>query len=164
MNDRAYLERAGFTGFVTPSALRSSSLAGVPSSPGVYAVLRENTEPPRFLDRSVGGHFKGKDPTVAVAQLQDAWMPGTAILCIGKAGGASIGATLRGRLRQYLDFGAGRPVGHWGGRYIWQLADSAELLFAWCTMGDLEPRQVERSMLADFRQQHGRLPFANLAG
>lgn len=164
MTDRTLLEQTGFKGFISVSALRASSLAEVPNSAGVYVVLREDNGPPRFLDRSVGGHFKGKDPTVRVAVLSDAWVPGCPVLYIGKAGASDSKATLRHRLRQYLDFGAGNPVGHRGGRYIWQLSDSAELLLAWRVTDDLEPRQVEHSMLAGFRQRHGRLPFANLIG
>jgi len=65
-------------------------------------------------------------------------------------------------LRQYREFGRGRPVEHWGGRLIWQLESHAELLVCWRTTSE-EPRQVEELMLAAFKDRYGRLPFANLS-
>jgi hypothetical protein len=80
---------------------------------------------------------------------------GCPLVYIGKA------ARLRTRLRQYRDHGQGKPVGHWGGRYIWQLSDSGELLVAWKVTNDA-PRLVEKEMLAAFVDRYGQLPFANL--
>jgi hypothetical protein len=62
---------------------------------------------------------------VPVEALQSKWVPDAHTSYIGKADNA------RRRLEQFARFGAGEPVAHWGGRYIWQLADSAELLVAW---------------------------------
>jgi hypothetical protein len=59
--------------------------ADVPSSPGVYTVVRPATTPPSFLDTSPAGWFKGKDPTVPRKQLAAAWVPGESIVYIGKA-------------------------------------------------------------------------------
>ena len=54
-------------------------------------------------------------------------------------------------------------IGHWGGRYIWQLADSADLVVAWrrCNEGETA-REREVELLSAFTQQYARLPFANL--
>jgi excinuclease UvrABC nuclease subunit len=76
------------------------------------------------------------------------------VLYIGKAD------ALRRRVRQYMAFGAGRPVGHWGGRLIWQLADSDALLVAWRETA--EPLRVEAELLNAFADVFGSLPFANL--
>ena len=123
--------------------------------PGSLAVGCPFTGLPSFLSVSLGGRFKGKDPTVSSRELCENWVTGTPVVYIGKA------TSLRARLRQYRDFGNGKPVGHWGGRYIWQLADAAELLVAWKPTAG-EPRTIEAEMIAAFVQQFGKRPFANL--
>ncbi|HVX28920.1 MAG TPA: hypothetical protein VHA53_00465, partial [Nitrolancea sp.] len=68
---------------------------------------------------------------------------------------------LRRRLDEYRRYGAGEPVAHTGGRYIWQLADSRELLVAWRE----EPAALalEQSLIQSFKAMHdGKRPFANL--
>jgi len=85
-------------------------------------------------------------------------------LYIGKAGGSGSSATLRNRLTAYIRFGAGRPVGHWGGRLIWQLRDASDLQICWKSTGDHQPREVEKQLIHAFITAHGTRPFANLAG
>ena len=54
-------------------------------------------------------------------------------------------------------------MGHWGGRYLWQLADSSEFVIAWQeSPTEVNPRDEEKQLLRRFRETHGRLPFANL--
>jgi hypothetical protein len=68
------------------------------------------------------------------------------------------------RLKQYADFGAGKPIGHWGGRYIWQLADSDALLVAWKESAPPETAAMaEARLVGQFKNEHGCLPFANIA-
>lgn len=147
----------GFEGFVTFEALGSRAIDDVPQSAGIYTVLRIAETPPTFLERSSGGRFKGREPAVPIAQLTSNWVDGSVVTYIGKA------ENLCRRVRQYRDFGSGRPVGHWGGRYVWQLADSSDLLVAWrrCRKGETS-RGLEAGLLAEFHTEHGRLPFANL--
>jgi hypothetical protein len=115
------------------------------------------------LSEGTGGHFKGQDPNVSLSELKDNWVEGTPVIYIGKAGGAGNTATLNKRLGQYLRFGQGANVGHWGGRYIWQLADSRDLIVCWKTLTDDDPREVEHQMIAEFKATHaGKRPFANL--
>jgi hypothetical protein len=73
---------------------------------------------------------------------------------------------LRGRLDEYARFGAGDPIGHRGGRLIWQLADVDELLVAWQRITWEETaRDYEKRLLRRFADLHaGRRPFANLTG
>jgi hypothetical protein len=155
--DRDDLADRGFAGFITFAQLRSASSTRVSDSPGVYAVLRESDDLPVFLDENPGGRFNGRDPTVPVARLVDKWVQGCHVLYLGKAD------RLRRRLRQFADFGAGKPVGHWGGRYIWQIDGAHDFTVAWREGNQLETaRRVEMNLLREFSDCFGRLPFANL--
>lgn len=150
------LKVAGFTGFVPVAELWNRALRMIPDVPGVYAVCRVSNEAPVFLETGTGGHFKGKDPNVAVEELAANWVDGTPVVYIGKA------TSLRKRISQYIRFGQGKPVGHCGGRYIWQLADASELLFCWREV-DGNPDAVETELICAFREAYGSRPFANLS-
>jgi hypothetical protein len=150
----------GFGSFVRFADLPTSD---VPTGPGVYIVTRPTMTPPVFLPHSPAGWFKGKDPSVPLPELQMSWVPGEFVVYIGKANaGVSGRRGLRKRLDEYRRHGAGQPVGHWGGRMIWQLADSAELLVAWRQEDDA--RTLEKAMIADFVAVYGKRPFANRTG
>lgn len=136
----------------------------VPRIPGVYLVVREDRRAPRFLRRSRGGPFNGRDPTLPVAALRAQWVPGAAILYVGKAGGTNQRATLHSRLICYMRFGLGLPTAHWGGRCIWQLADAGALQIYWKAAPSAQPRANEKHLIAAFVERYGRRPFANLTG
>lgn len=155
------IQQAGFSGFVAISALQTSECCEIPRLPGVYMVVRPNPVNPDFLGESTGGHFKGKNPAVAVALLKGKWVEDALVLYVGKAGGPGAIATLNSRIRLYMQFGQGKPVGHWGGRYIWQLRHSGNLLVCWKT-SDAAPRTVENGLIQEFERAYGKLPFANL--
>jgi hypothetical protein len=123
-------------------------------------VNRASDAAPTFLAASTAGWRKGTNPAVSTTQLAAKWVEGAEILYIGKAdAGAAADHGLRGRLRQYARHGLG-GTSHHGGRYIWQLQDSAALLVAWKSAPD--PRGEESSLLAEFEMLHNALPFANL--
>lgn len=157
----ADIRNSGFSGFLSISALQKSKCSDVPNEPGVYLILRSGAALPKFLDASIGGHFKGNNPTVAARTLESRWLENTPVLYIGKAGPRT--ATLRSRLWQYLRFGQGQRVGHWGGRYIWQLRESCDLLVCWKITALDSPRMIEKALMNEFKQAHGKLPFANLS-
>lgn len=154
------IRQNGFHGFLSISALQTSKCCAAPNEPGVYLILRPNSAPPEFLVQSVGGHFKNRNPTVSVDRLQEKWVEDALILNIGKAGPGK--ATIKSRLKQYMRFGQGQRAGHRGGRYIWQLTNSSNLLVCWKTTGDAVPRTVEKALIEEFRAVYGKLPFANL--
>ena len=156
---QAGLAETGFVGFV---AFAELPLAEVPPTAGVYVVVRPDAAKPVLFERSPAGWFKGQDPSVDVERLERKWVADASIIYIGKAGLGSRGGGLRRRLDQYRRHGAGEPVGHWGGRFIWQLADRQQLRVGWKVTPDIDPEDVEFSLIADFVGAYGRLPFANL--
>ena len=163
MMNRDFLQAQGFEGFMTIGELMGGAKTLIPARMGVYVVLRESEAAPQFQSEGTGGFFKGRNPNVSLAELTDNWVEGTPVVYIGKAGGSDSSATLQKRLTQYLRFGQGANVGHWGGRYIWQLADSKDLVVCWKVLSNEDPRDVEQKMIADFKAVHGgKRPFANL--
>jgi len=149
--NRDWLANEGFVGFVSFRDIKTSTVRAVP---GVYVLLRPDLSAPTYLDRNPGGSKKG-DPTVSVSTLAAAWLEDAHVVYIGKA------TSLRSRLRQYWRYGSGGNS-HRGGRYIWQTANSGDLLVAWREHADRSARDVERELKDDFKGRYGKWPFANL--
>jgi hypothetical protein len=144
------------TASATFAQLREGELAAVPSDPGIYMVLTP-PGPSAFEEESCGGHFKDRDPSVSVSLLETKWVETAPVLYIGKAN------NLRRRLREYCVFGEGRRIGHWGGRFVWQLRGCQTLVVTWMPTPGEDPRKVEQEMISRFEATFGRLPFANLS-
>jgi hypothetical protein len=155
----AGLRESGFEGFVRVADLGTAT---IPDEPGVYVVIRDGGEKPAFRAESVAGWFKGKDPSAPLESLEDAWVDGAELLYVGGTGDGESGATLRTRLEQLRRYAAGEPVGHTGGRYLWQLRDRHRLLVAWKPVPSREVRTAKSELMAAFWDRHGVLPFANL--
>jgi hypothetical protein len=149
-----HLRDLGFAGFVPLAGLGKAGRS-LPAEPGVYVVLCDPTSTHGYLERSVGGSFKGQDGTVDVPTLIDAWVPGPDCLYIGQTT-----TSVRSRVASLVAYGRGAPVGHRGGRFLWQLQEHGELLIAWLVDGN--PIRAERELLDAFETRYGRLPFANL--
>jgi hypothetical protein len=150
------IKRQDFVGFVSVSFLRESACRQIPEIPGIYLVLRLQPEPPVFLEQNPGGHFKGRNPTVSIQEMRQAWVPDSLVIYIGKA------SALRKRLSNYMRFGEGKPASHWGGRYVWQLADAASLLVCWKETPNEDPRLAESELIQEFSARYDKRPFANL--
>jgi hypothetical protein len=150
--DHQDLTGRGFVGFQLLHQL-PRRCQHIPSDSGIYVA---NLEPPvtGFLPRSVGGHCKGSDPTVPVARLEDKRLEGVPTLYIGRA------TDLRKRVDLLARYGRGEPVGHQGGRYLWQIAEHDNLRVAWKL--DSDPVGAEAELLDEFEAAYGQLPFANL--
>jgi len=155
------IKAAGFAGFKSISQLWIDH-STIPNEKGVYLIINPKYEAKKFLDKGVGGFFKQKDPNVSRDVLLNNWVEDSLIIYIGQAGGNGSTATLRKRLKQYLDFGKGKPVGHYGGRLIWQIQNHPDLLIAWKVLKNDDPKIIERELINDFINNYGKMPFANL--
>lgn len=153
-NDIDEIKKAGFTGFKKMSELFLDS-SMLPASKGVYLVLNINNRPGEFLPVGSGGHFKEKNPNVSLEELKVNWVDNTKVVYIGKA------TSLKSRLRQYFGFGQGKNIGHYGGRLIWQLKYSKELVVCWKSL-TTDPREFEADLIKQFVSSFHRRPFANL--
>ena len=152
---RAGLRAYGFRGFERVAAWHSWIDEVLPE-PGVYVVISVEPGAPSFLDSNPGGRFKGCNPTVPRERLESEWIVGTKVLYVGK------GDQLQRRIRQLTQFANGEPVGHWGGRLLWQLDGHESFEVAWLVTPSERPANVEVELITDFVEQFGRLPFANL--
>lgn len=127
---------------------------------GIYVVVYKSFVEPQFLlPEGTGGYFKGKNPNVTKIELVKKWVRFKSnddqILYIGS------GHDIRTRIKALIKFGGGKSVAHRGGRYIWQLANSADLEIYWKEVDNLE--EEEKLMLEEFKKGHEeKLPFANL--
>lgn len=159
--DLSFIKKAGFAGFKTIKELWNDHSI-IPNERGVYVIINPDCSMNKFLAKGVGGYFKGKDPNINLDELSSKWVESSPVLYIGQAGGNNSSATLRKRLKQYLDFGQGKPVGHFGGRLIWQLAHHQSLLVAWKVSTTNDPLDEEKKLIMQFSAFYKRLPFANL--
>lgn len=148
-----------FSTSITIRELQQTNCTDLPTGKGVYLIIRQGSSRPQFLKRSVAGWHKGLDPTYPQNFVISQWIDGASVLYVGKAGGKR---GLCQRLRQLVQFGLGKPVGHRGGRLIWHLKDNPALLVRWLESADQDPDRVETTLIRAFKGVHGRRPFANL--
>lgn len=154
------LKLHGFTGFVSIKSLQEKGYRQIPALPGVYLIVCEAQFSPRFLEKGTGGYHKDKDPNVPLQELELNWVEGTLVVYIGKA------TSLRTRISQYMRFGLGKAVGHYGGRLIWQIENACDVLsVAWKPTPDQIPESVESELIQAFKRiNNNKRPFANLIG
>ena len=153
-NDIEQIKKEGFSGFLKMSHLFQDS-SMLPHNNGVYLVLKTDVKPVQFLTIGSGGHFKGKNPNISIDELKANWVENTKVVYIGKA------TSLKSRLRQYFRFGQSKNIGHYGGRLIWQLNNSEDLVICWKTT-TTDPREFEAELIRKFVTNYKNRPFANL--
>ena len=154
------LKADGFAGF---RPIGSLEVMRLPQATGIFAVLAPEGFQPRFLRKSTAGVFKKKDPSLPEPALAAEWVDTAVVLYLGKAGPGSKGNRgLRRQVQEFLDFGQGKPPGHWDGRLVWQLADAEKLLIAWKELPAEHLGKAEADYHTAFVEEHGKLPFANL--
>ena len=161
-NDIDEIKKEGFIGFKKISDLLANS-SFIPKTKGVYLVLNPNLKKAEYLHIGTGGHFKGKNPNVSLDILTANWVENSLVIYIGKAGSENSRATLHSRLKQYFSFGQGKNIGHYGGRFIWQLKNLADLIICWKPLVDDDPRTFENHLIKKFVTEFSKRPFANLA-
>jgi hypothetical protein len=150
----------GFSEPVTIHELRRTRCSGIPNNPGIYLIVRTSDCRPRFLAKSAGGWFKGKDPSYPRKLVLANWVESAHVLYVGMTAARK---GLKGRLRCFFDFGFGKRVGHRGGRVLWHLRDSGDLLVRWRTCPAVEADQAETDTIASFKAVYdGKRPFANM--
>ncbi|MEO5316696.1 hypothetical protein PV772_21690 [Pseudarthrobacter sp. CC12] len=157
---RKGLKTEGFAGF---RPIRSLETMRIPQGTGLFTVVAPEDFQARFLTKSTAAIFKKKDPSLSAAALAAEWVDGAVVLYVGKAGPGSKGNRgLRRQIQEFVDFGQGKPPGHWDGRLIWQLADAGSLTIAWKELPAGQLAGAEAGCHAAFVEEFGRLPFANL--
>ena len=136
------IKENGFIGFVSFGKLFDSSILP-PDSGGVYMVIRLSDMQPIFVEAGSGGFHKGRNPNVSIDELQANWVEGAKFVYIGKS------VNVRKRLKQYQRFGKGQNVGHYGGRFIWQIKDAMnDLVVCWKKVDTgVNPEVYERELI-----------------
>lgn len=162
------LKENGFAGFKSIKEL-AANYKVIPKKKGVYVVLFQFENRAKFLPIGSGPalYKNAINPNVSVKELEDNWVENTIVINIGKAGGLNKHgieqkSTLRSRLKAYLKFGQGKDVRHYGGRFIWQIENSKDLVICWKELTELQPRDFERALIREFIELYKRKPFANL--
>lgn len=161
------LLKIGFAGFIRLKEI-DNDFCIFPDYKGLYIIYIEENSNASFCNPGTGGFFKGKNPNVTINELNEKWVEDTNILYIGRAGGTAKNgrvykSTLKQRIMQYIKFGRGQNIGHWGGRYIWQIKESDDLMIAYRVLDEENPVIKEQELIDEFKSHHnGRLPFANL--
>lgn len=154
------LKEAGFSGFVTVERLNVNKSI-IPDSKGVYVVLRKmETDMPKFLAVETGPlTHKGRAMNYSIEELKLNWVRDTSVVYIGKTD-----QLLRKRIRTYLSYGQGNDAAHRGGRAIWQLPESEDLVFAWKVISPYASAEsLESEMIQQFKLEHSfQRPYANM--
>ena len=149
----------GFSEPVAIEELRRTRYIGITESPGIYVIVRVADGRPGFLAASSGGWFKGKDPSYPLEVASESWVEGAHVLYVGMTRARK---GLKSRLCQFFDFGSGKAIGHRGGRLLWHLEDSGQLVVRWRTCPASEADAAETAAIACFKAVYdGKRPFAN---
>ena len=152
------LKKNGFKGFVSVKDLCNGK-GCIPDKQGVYLVLLPKGSKMDFNIKNPAGIRGGRNPTVSLNELKQNLVSNTVILYIGKA------KKLNERIHCYLKHGMGSDsAAHWGGRMIWQLRDSQNLLFCWKLSDKVDSFEDERELINSFCEFYKKRPFANLTG
>jgi len=152
------IDVATFSGGASVEALHADRYRAVPTGCGVYILVRDGHVLPEFARDSKAGWFKGLDPSYPLEVVTSAWVPKARIVYVGKAAGRK---GLRQRVRQLIDFGFGKAVGHRGGRLLWHLGGHHELKLFWMECQREDADGLETRLISGFKARYGVRPYAN---
>jgi hypothetical protein len=131
---------------------------------GVYKLAVPPGYVPRYIHPDEARTAKNVIIPWDVERLESKWVFKTDIVYIGLAG-RSAPRSLRKRLDDLLKHASGLTTDrgpHRGGEIVWQLRDYHEFhLWAAQTDDPPIPREIEETLLRQFVEAHGTLPFAN---
>ena len=157
-NSLEALEKNGFKGFVSVKDL-CNDRGCIPKKMGVYFVVLPVQHKVDFMENNPAGFRGGRNPTVSIEELEQNWVSDTLVLYIGKA------KKFKERIHCYLKHGMGSDsAAHWGGRMIWQVKDSQNLLFCWKKSDKVDSFEDERELINSFCEFYKKRPFANHTG
>lgn len=138
----------------------------VPKKSGIYVAVYLKQEMPKFKEASEASlAWPDKKIDSSIDKLIFNWVnfknEEDNILYIGRANARSAKTNLRNRIRQYILFGQGKSITHYGGRYIWQIEELKDVAIYY--KEDDNPAKAEKELLKDFKNKYQeKLPFANL--
>ena len=139
--------------------MHARDLRHIPASPGVYLVgVPFDGFEPEISDGTTGpAVVKGRSMLYPAHKLRKKFESSDRrCLYIGESD------NLQHRIALFLQYGRGEDVPHRGGRAIWQITNSRELILAWCVCANHE--DVKAMLLSSYRQNFGTLPMANQKG
>lgn len=131
---------------------------------GVYVVARESMATPRFKDEF---HHRPRPKVWTDGEAAQRWVEGVQTLYFGKGplrspkpNGKRDG--LANRIEELRAHGLERGSNHYGGKLLWQLADSEDLLLGWKPVKEGTSGQVESGLILGFKRLIGQQPYANV--
>ena len=130
----------------------------------VYKLTVSPGSVPRFIHPDKTRAAKNVIKPWDVERLKSKWVLKTDVVYIGLAGSRTP-RSLRKRLDELLKHASGLTTDrgpHKGGEIVWQLRDYHQF-HLWAAQTDDPPilREIEETLLRQFAEAHGTLPFAN---
>ncbi|MDR3598834.1 hypothetical protein [Clostridium sp.] len=142
------LKNKGYKGFIRIGSLKNN-YSILPELSGVYLILIPKDFIVKFL----------KDGTTnsgdSINYLQNNWVKGAKILYIGSSN------NLRKHVKQLVDSRNNSVDRFPGGRHLWKLKDSLDLLISWNVIDTNECKQEKKYLLNEFMVRYSKPPFAN---
>ena len=147
---------AGFSGFVTVGDVLDGGLPqdASLSECGVYLVCRPPGFKPRFIPPEEAAAAGNVDNPLSASDLRAKWVDRAEVLYIGQTT-----RPLQERLGELCKYAIGCAHNHYGGRILWQLRDSRQLLLCW--KPTQKPGEFEGELIDGFKRELGKFPFAN---